>query len=113
MTIIDLAIKAAREAGDILQHFAARGFRVETKGRIDLVTEADLASEKRGEADSADVARNAAFFHATRGAFDDVIACLSRAMDREPTVTARYIEDEVEFRRFQEDARFRALRSSQ
>ncbi len=46
MTIIDLAIKAAREAGDILQHFAARGFRVETKGRIDLVTEADLASEK-------------------------------------------------------------------
>ena len=46
MTIIDLAIRAAREAGEILQNFAARGFQVESKGRIDLVTEADLASEK-------------------------------------------------------------------
>ena len=46
MTIIELAIKAAREAGEILQATAARGFQIESKGRIDLVTEADLASEK-------------------------------------------------------------------
>lgn len=46
MTIIELAIKAAREAGAILQSTAARGFQIESKGRIDLVTEADLASEK-------------------------------------------------------------------
>lgn len=46
MNIIDLAIQAAREAGAILQNFAREGFRVETKGRINLVTEADLASEK-------------------------------------------------------------------
>jgi myo-inositol-1(or 4)-monophosphatase len=46
MSIIDLAIRAAREAGEILQTIAARGFQIESKGRIDLVTEADLASEK-------------------------------------------------------------------
>lgn len=46
MNIIDLAIKAAREAGEILQTFAASGFQVRSKGRIDIVTEADLASEK-------------------------------------------------------------------
>ncbi|MBS1787796.1 MAG: inositol monophosphatase [Acidobacteria bacterium] len=44
--MIELAIKAAREAGAILQDFAARGFRIEHKGRINLVTEADLASEQ-------------------------------------------------------------------
>lgn len=44
--MIELAIKAAREAGGILQDFAARGFRIEHKGRINLVTEADLASER-------------------------------------------------------------------
>ncbi|MEY4166875.1 MAG: hypothetical protein RIR52_699 [Acidobacteriota bacterium] len=46
MKIIDLAIQAAREAGAILQTFAKDGFRVETKGVINLVTEADLASEQ-------------------------------------------------------------------
>jgi myo-inositol-1(or 4)-monophosphatase len=45
MTILDLAMRAAREAGAILQDYAARGFQVASKGRIDLVTEADLASE--------------------------------------------------------------------
>lgn len=44
--MIELAIRAAREAGAILQDFAARGFRIEHKGRINLVTEADLASER-------------------------------------------------------------------
>jgi myo-inositol-1(or 4)-monophosphatase len=45
MNMLDLAIRAAREAGAILQDYAARGFRIEHKGRINLVTEADLASE--------------------------------------------------------------------
>ena len=45
MTILDLAIRAAREAGAILQDYAARGCQISSKGRIDLVTEADLASE--------------------------------------------------------------------
>lgn len=44
--MIDLAIRAAREAGAILQDYAARGFQIENKGRINLVTEADLASER-------------------------------------------------------------------
>lgn len=44
--MIDLAIRAAREAGAILQEFATRGFQIENKGRINLVTEADLASER-------------------------------------------------------------------
>lgn len=44
--MIELAIRAAREAGAILQDFAARGFQIEHKGRINLVTEADLASER-------------------------------------------------------------------
>lgn len=43
--MLELAIRAAREAGAILQDFAARGFAVTNKGRINLVTEADLASE--------------------------------------------------------------------
>ncbi len=46
MNILDLAIRAAREAGEILRDYADRGFQIESKGRIDLVTEADLASEK-------------------------------------------------------------------
>lgn len=45
MNIIDLAIRAAREAGTVLQNYARDGFQIETKGRINLVTEADLASE--------------------------------------------------------------------
>jgi myo-inositol-1(or 4)-monophosphatase len=44
--MLDLAIRAAREAGEILQQYAARGFHIANKGRIDLVTEADLASER-------------------------------------------------------------------
>lgn len=44
--MIELAIRAAREAGAILQDYAARGFQIENKGRINLVTEADLASER-------------------------------------------------------------------
>lgn len=44
--MLDLVIRAAREAGAILQDYAARGFQVEHKGRINLVTEADLASER-------------------------------------------------------------------
>jgi myo-inositol-1(or 4)-monophosphatase len=44
--MIELAIRAAREAGVILQDYAARGFQIEHKGRINLVTEADLASER-------------------------------------------------------------------
>lgn len=44
--MIDLALQAAREAGAIIQDFAARRFDIIHKGRINLVTEADLASEK-------------------------------------------------------------------
>ena len=44
--MLELAIRAAREAGAILQEYAARGFQIEYKGRINLVTEADLASER-------------------------------------------------------------------
>jgi myo-inositol-1(or 4)-monophosphatase len=45
MTILELAVRAAREAGAILQDHAERGFEIEHKGRINLVTAADLASE--------------------------------------------------------------------
>lgn len=44
--MLDLAIRAAREAGAIIQEFAANRFDIIHKGRINLVTEADLASEK-------------------------------------------------------------------
>ncbi|MGE0100720.1 MAG: inositol monophosphatase family protein [Blastocatellales bacterium] len=44
--ILDTAIEAAREAGDILRRYAAEGFEISNKGRINLVTEADLASEQ-------------------------------------------------------------------
>ncbi len=43
--MLELAIRAAREAGAILQDYATRGFQIEHKGRINLVTEADFASE--------------------------------------------------------------------
>jgi len=43
--ILETAIEAAREAGEILRQFAAKGFEISNKGRINLVTEADLASE--------------------------------------------------------------------
>jgi myo-inositol-1(or 4)-monophosphatase len=44
--MLDLAIRAAREAGAILQEYAAREFQITHKGRINLVTEADVASER-------------------------------------------------------------------
>ncbi|HEX4946456.1 MAG TPA: inositol monophosphatase family protein [Blastocatellia bacterium] len=44
--MLELAIRAAREAGAIIQDFAARRFDIIHKGRINLVTEADLASEQ-------------------------------------------------------------------
>jgi myo-inositol-1(or 4)-monophosphatase len=44
--MLELAIQAAREAGAIIQDFAANRFDIIHKGRINLVTEADLASEK-------------------------------------------------------------------
>lgn len=44
--MLEFAMRAAREAGAILLDFAARGFQIEHKGRIDIVTEADLASER-------------------------------------------------------------------
>lgn len=44
--MLELAIRAAREAGAILQDYAARGFAITNKGRINLVTEADWASER-------------------------------------------------------------------
>jgi myo-inositol-1(or 4)-monophosphatase len=43
--MLELAIRAAREAGAILRDYAGRQFQIEHKGRINLVTEADLASE--------------------------------------------------------------------
>lgn len=43
--MIELAIRAAREAGSILRDYQERGFAVTRKGRINLVTEADHASE--------------------------------------------------------------------
>lgn len=43
--MIELAIRAAHEAGAILRDFALRGFEITQKGRINLVTEADHASE--------------------------------------------------------------------
>ncbi len=43
--ILETAIQAAREAGEILRQYSSRGFEISNKGRIDLVTEADLASE--------------------------------------------------------------------
>jgi myo-inositol-1(or 4)-monophosphatase len=43
--LIELAIRIAREAGAILLDFASRDFIITNKGRINLVTEADHASE--------------------------------------------------------------------
>jgi myo-inositol-1(or 4)-monophosphatase len=44
--MLELAIRAAREAGAILRDSAGRQFQVGHKGRINLVTEVDLASER-------------------------------------------------------------------
>lgn len=43
--MLELAIRATREAGAILRELAGQGFEVTRKGRINLVTEADHASE--------------------------------------------------------------------
>ncbi len=40
------AEKIAREAGALLREFYAKGVETEYKGDVDLVTEADRASEK-------------------------------------------------------------------
>jgi len=42
---LDLAVQLAREAGDILKHYASREKQVEFKGRANLVTIADKESE--------------------------------------------------------------------
>ena len=44
--MLELAIRAAREAGAILQEYAGRQLQIEHKGRINLVTAADFASER-------------------------------------------------------------------
>ena len=44
--MLDLAIRAAREAGEVLRSSMGRDFEVMKKGPINLVTEVDLASEK-------------------------------------------------------------------
>lgn len=43
----DIAIRAAREGGAILDRFFREGFGVRSKGGPDLVTDADIASERR------------------------------------------------------------------
>lgn len=45
MEYLDLAVQLAREAGDILKHYAGREKQVEFKGRANLVTIADKESE--------------------------------------------------------------------
>ncbi len=44
--MLELAIRAAREAGELLRSNLGRHIDVSRKGRIDLVTEVDLASER-------------------------------------------------------------------
>jgi myo-inositol-1(or 4)-monophosphatase len=44
--LLELAIRAAREAGELLRANMGRTFEVRKKGPIDLVTEVDLASER-------------------------------------------------------------------
>jgi myo-inositol-1(or 4)-monophosphatase len=44
--LLDFAIRAAREAGELLRSNVGRDFEVMKKGPIDLVTEVDLASER-------------------------------------------------------------------
>ena len=59
----DVALCAAREAGGILTHFFNDGFTVRNKGVADLVTDADLAAERR----IAEVIRSAFPDHAILG----------------------------------------------
>ncbi len=42
-----VAVKAAKEAGKILAKFFKKGFSVKKKGAIDLVTDADIAAQKK------------------------------------------------------------------
>lgn len=42
-----VAVKAAKDAGKIIMKYYKTGFEVKKKGRIDLVTEADVAAEKK------------------------------------------------------------------
>jgi myo-inositol-1(or 4)-monophosphatase len=44
--VLELAIRAAREAGELLRSNLGRQIDVSRKGRIDLVTEIDIASER-------------------------------------------------------------------
>ena len=44
--MLDLAIRAAREAGEVLRSSMGRDFEVMKKGPIDLVTEVDKACEE-------------------------------------------------------------------
>ena len=44
--MLELAIRAAREAGAILRDYSGREFQITHKGRINIFTEADLASER-------------------------------------------------------------------
>src|SRR5579883_2483915 len=46
LTIVSQASVIAREAGALLREYYARGVATEYKGDVDLVTEADRASEK-------------------------------------------------------------------
>ncbi len=59
----DVAVCSAREAGGILSRFFNEGFTVRNKGVADLVTDADLAAERR----IAEVIRNAFPDHAILG----------------------------------------------
>src|SRR5208282_6049329 len=43
---LETAVRIAREAGALLLPYYHRGVRVEYKGEVDIVTEADRASEK-------------------------------------------------------------------
>jgi myo-inositol-1(or 4)-monophosphatase len=43
---LDLADELAREAGELLLGFQSQGFEISKKGRVNLVTEADLAAER-------------------------------------------------------------------
>ena len=42
---LDIAVRAAREAGNLLLEKQGQGFSVEKKGDVDLVTDADRDSE--------------------------------------------------------------------
>src|SRR5687768_13798527 len=46
VTVLELAIRAAREAGELLRANVGRPMDILHKGPIDLVTEVDLASER-------------------------------------------------------------------